>query len=481
LLFAGTSDGHIFKSSDSGSTWSSVLSQSEIVYGMSFAKLGTTNVYAVAARNGFYISTNSGASFTQSNTGLVDPNDEVTIMDCRCITVDPVGASGTHIFIGCNGHRDFFSYNRGGLMISSDTGATWTWASGFGERVYYGGGYCNASITGASFFSGCYSEADVRNSVPEPSFMSGGVIAGWPARQLNDAQQPIINAAGIQGITLKAGHDRQPAIYTAPSGGGSTGFANGDVLFIDATAGGVSVLLPAPSARPGQIVGINRLDGTLNFVVAIGTVDGASNFSILYPGCTHWFISDAANNTWRTVDFQIPQAKQVTRSTAPSAGGNTSADGIGALIFDTDFNQFKTTCRSAVSNGISNSLWHTVPQVQASCGPGSTGAPYDYTTGEVLVATTSETYISSYTPKAQWNFMILVYYRVINGSTDVAITAEWVDGTGSQSSQLVNATKSVGSYVLAPLYVNATTSPVAVKITAGTGNNVYISASIVAL
>jgi photosystem II stability/assembly factor-like uncharacterized protein len=479
-LYAGTNDGHIFKSSNAGSTWSSVLSQSQPVYGLSFAKAGTTNVYAAAGLNGFYVSTNSGSSFTQSNSGLVDPNDSITVPECRCVAVDPTGTSTSNVYVGCKASSTS-GYNRGGIFISDDAGSTWVQASAYGERVFYGGGYCNASITGASFFSGCYSEADVRNSVANPSIMVGGVQAGWTARQLNDGRQFVITANGIEGLTLKAGHDRRLALYTAPSGGGSTGFANGDVLFVDATAGGVSVVLPAPSARPGQIIALTRLDGTLNFVVAVGTVNGASNLPILYPNSTHWFVSDADNNTWRTLDVSVPQARKVTRSTAPYAGGDTSATGVGALIYDTDFNQFKTTTASAVSHGISNSLWHTLPQIQASCGPGSTGAPYDYTTGEVLVTGTGETYIVSYTPNAQWNFMIVVYYRVITATTNVVITAEWEDGSGSQSFEMENANSPVGSYPLAPLYVNATTSPVAVKITAGTGNQVYISASIVAL
>lgn len=97
-----------------------------------------------------------------------------------------------------------------------------------------------------------------------------------------------------------------------------------------------------------------------------------------------------------------------------------------------------------------------------------------------LTVTTATT-VATFTPTAQGNFMVNVYYRVVTAATVLTLTATWDDGTGAQTYTWVNTTsQAVGSYVLAPVYVNATTAAaITITATAGTANQVYVSGTII--
>lgn len=95
----------------------------------------------------------------------------------------------------------------------------------------------------------------------------------------------------------------------------------------------------------------------------------------------------------------------------------------------------------------------------------------------------SATDVVSYTPLSQGNYIIYVFYRVATATTNVGINVTWTDNTGASTSVLVPAVTStdVGSYNLTPVYINALTSPIKVTATAGTANNLYVSASIIGI
>jgi hypothetical protein len=100
---------------------------------------------------------------------------------------------------------------------------------------------------------------------------------------------------------------------------------------------------------------------------------------------------------------------------------------------------------------------------------------------DVLITSTSAQQIVSYIPTSKNNFMVMIYYRVVTGTTNVTVQVTYNDGTGAQTNTMLNAQSSaVGSYSLIPLFINATNSAaITVSITASVANQVYASASIV--
>jgi hypothetical protein len=100
---------------------------------------------------------------------------------------------------------------------------------------------------------------------------------------------------------------------------------------------------------------------------------------------------------------------------------------------------------------------------------------------ETKITSTSATSLTQYTPAAQGNFLIMVYYRVITATTNVTIQITYTDAGGAQTITVLNIqSTAVGSYSTLPVFINAAAgSPITVQITAGTANQVYASTSIV--
>ncbi|MEW9697934.1 hypothetical protein [Paenibacillus sp. SI8] len=101
---------------------------------------------------------------------------------------------------------------------------------------------------------------------------------------------------------------------------------------------------------------------------------------------------------------------------------------------------------------------------------------------DTQITTTGSTTIATFTPTVnKSNYMAMVYYRVVTGTTNVTVQVTYADGTGAQTTTLINAQSSaVGSYSLIPLFLNATTAAaINVIVQASVANQVYASASIV--
>lgn len=100
---------------------------------------------------------------------------------------------------------------------------------------------------------------------------------------------------------------------------------------------------------------------------------------------------------------------------------------------------------------------------------------------EVLLSSTSATTVASYTPAANGNFLVAVYFRVVTAATAVTVQITYSDAAGAQTMTLLNGvSEAVGSYSLPIAFISATTaSPINVVVTAGTANQVYASAAIV--
>ncbi len=100
---------------------------------------------------------------------------------------------------------------------------------------------------------------------------------------------------------------------------------------------------------------------------------------------------------------------------------------------------------------------------------------FDYT-----LAITSPVNVLAFTPVFNKNFMVYLYYRVTSGTTNITIDLLFNDISGSQILSILPLTsKIIGSYSVAPVYIQATNgAPITVQITAGIANNVHVSATI---
>lgn len=102
---------------------------------------------------------------------------------------------------------------------------------------------------------------------------------------------------------------------------------------------------------------------------------------------------------------------------------------------------------------------------------------------DVELTTINPTNVISFTPLLNGNFTGFIYYRVANAPTDVTIDASWNDISGAQTLSIIPLTnKTVGSYTISPFYLQATTAAnINLTITAGTANNVFVSATIISV
>jgi hypothetical protein len=110
---------------------------------------------------------------------------------------------------------------------------------------------------------------------------------------------------------------------------------------------------------------------------------------------------------------------------------------------------------------------------------GAGGGPLA-TVKELELTTTGATAVLSYTPGTAGNFHLGVYFRVVTATTTVSATVTYTDVTGAQTITLLNAVAMVvGSYAFVDFMVDsAAGDAIAVNFTAGTANQVYVSASI---
>lgn len=104
------------------------------------------------------------------------------------------------------------------------------------------------------------------------------------------------------------------------------------------------------------------------------------------------------------------------------------------------------------------------------------------------LTTTSATNIVTYTPSTTGIFNVQAYFTIITAATTVLITLSWTDPNSSTivtfnwyaASGGVGLLTNTGSYSLADMTINAKSgAAITVSATAGTANQVYVSAVIV--
>jgi ligand-binding sensor domain-containing protein len=121
-LFAGTSGKGVFRSTDSGMTWTAVnngltsLSVFALGAGPDYGAAGSTNLYA--ASWGVFLSTNNGGSWAQIGHGLPTP-----FAVSLAVIPDPLHMSSGSL---CAGVLDDGPFASGGLFLTTNSGASWT-------------------------------------------------------------------------------------------------------------------------------------------------------------------------------------------------------------------------------------------------------------------------------------------------------------------------------------------------------------------
>jgi hypothetical protein len=205
-IFAGTGTGKdgIFLSTNNGTSWTAVntglmtdAAVTEWVFS-SFAfspnGAGGTNIFA-GTQDGIFLSTNHGTSWTGSGTGLI-----IYPVDITALVVSPNGAGGTNIFAGTNGS---------GVYLSTDNGSTnWTQVNsgltGFNTLV-------NAlAVSGKNLFAGV---SGIIGTHSGGVFLSTNNGTSWTGVSSGLATDDVWSL-GVSGNNLFAGTDN--GIYVRP-------------------------------------------------------------------------------------------------------------------------------------------------------------------------------------------------------------------------------------------------------------------------
>jgi len=142
-LFAGTSGGGVFLSTNNGKYWTAVNNglTNSYIQTLAFSQntSGGINIFTGTSGGGVFLSTNNGTSWTAVNSGLaVD-------------TVRSLAVSSTNIFAG----------TRGGVFLTTNNGASWT-AVNDGLTSSYGSYVTSLYVSGSNLFAGTYDGVWVR-------------------------------------------------------------------------------------------------------------------------------------------------------------------------------------------------------------------------------------------------------------------------------------------------------------------------------
>lgn len=324
-----------------------------------------------------------------------------------------------------------------------------------GGHAFLGGGYSN-SIGGTT--------GDVICGGSNNSTVS--TYSGVGCHAILGGKLNVMSATGDYN-TILAGYGNSitgnGGYNTVFGNNATTAFAN-TLVWSDGTVGG--------SDRNQQVV-IYAHGGFKIHTNA--TAGGASGNFEFYENNSKWFTTPDADcylssdGVWYSKGLGALSASNITANLCIGAG--LSIDGNGDLIVDGGW-------LTTVDISTDTNLAASAPLVLT----GDTLSVEGSRTSDSLLTTTGSTSVATHTPSAQGNFVAYIYYRVITAATDVTVTVTYTDGTGSQTNTVLSAQSSpVGSYSCVPVFINATTSAISVNATAGTANQVYVSASIVGI
>jgi len=177
-LFAGTIGGGVYASTDSGASWTAVCIGLTNAYVYSLAVSGT-NLFAGTDSGGVFLSTNNGASWTAAQNGLTNTR------------VSALAVSGTNLFAG----------TEGGVFRSTNNGASWTEASTGLPLPPFARRLSALTVSGTYLFV-CISSD--RLLAARGVFLSTDNGTSWSQAGLTNRN---VNALALSGANLFAGTD----------------------------------------------------------------------------------------------------------------------------------------------------------------------------------------------------------------------------------------------------------------------------------
>jgi len=139
---AVNSDGQIYTSSDYGTSWTSAtLVDTDSFISAAISNDGSTVL--VGGNNGLYLSSNTGNSFARVDTdGFISSNSTY----------------GFSVVMSDNGKHLFAASGFGGMIVSSDYGASWDYYAS--DRVFASIAYANSVLYAVSVQDGVYTSSD---------------------------------------------------------------------------------------------------------------------------------------------------------------------------------------------------------------------------------------------------------------------------------------------------------------------------------
>jgi hypothetical protein len=217
---------------------------------------------------------------------------------------------------------------------------------------------------------------------------------------------------------------------------------------------------------PTVVTSIDSLTGAVttsspNSTLSLSTTSQNRNFDINLGNANSWTGVQSFGNTYLSLGGK---AFDITKNTVLATGDIIFYDG-------TNWINLAVGASASYVLGVSGGL----PAWVVGSNPLVASAK------ETKLTTTGATNVINYTTVAAGNYAVNVYFRVVTGATVVTLTYVWTDVTGAQSYTYLSAvSESTGSYTMQPLFFNATnSSAIQVTATAGTANQVYVSASVI--
>ena len=237
-IFAAT-DGGVFRSTDNGTTWSAMNSGLTPTRVLAIAVEGST---VLAGGGGVHLSTNSGESWTSINTGISGHVHKLEVMSvalsnnvylaglaedgvfcstdkgatwthsysdtASALIVNGVTISGSTLYVGALSGLNDGKIKPGGVLISSDNGASWSPTGLFGNDIDVVTLAVHNETIFASGYVGVYRSMDNGKSWMQ-------IISGYPWVEI--CPLICINDTLYAGTFMGAGS--KEGLYASPNNG----------------------------------------------------------------------------------------------------------------------------------------------------------------------------------------------------------------------------------------------------------------------
>jgi photosystem II stability/assembly factor-like uncharacterized protein len=301
-VFAGTFGGGLFQSTDNGSSWGYAGVASPNVYALTIS--GTTVV--AGTLTGIYCSTDGGAGWSQSNTGL------------SSTIVNAFVGNGTSLFAGTYYGGIYRSTDKGSSWTPVDTGLTNSWIYALIAR-------------GATLFAGTYGSG---------VFLSTDNGSSWTQSGPGMTNGNVLSIA-VSGTNLIAGTHGGGVYLSTNDGAGWTQINNGltnvnvyavaviDTMMFAGTAGG-GVYISTNGGSSWTQVNNGLTNTTVNALATGPDGEGGTNlFAGTYGGV---FRSTNNGTDWSRVSTGLPSSSVRTLA---MHGMDLFAGTVGGGIFVT--------------------------------------------------------------------------------------------------------------------------------------------------